>query len=173
MTKTPLERRYIRRRRAGKMLAPIRTAPTPLHPLGESAKVSTRYRVPGNLWALGYHTGADFACDTGSLAVAVTWGEVTWAGEQGGWSGRPRPGTPWAYGIHVVIRTANGKYEYLYGHLSHALVKAGDKVKPGQIIGITGNTGNSTREHCHFEVRPAGGRYGSDVSPSLVRRAPR
>lgn len=171
--KTPLEERYIRRRNAGKMLSPIRTAPTPGSPLGDPIRVSTPYRKIGRLWALGYHTGADFACAPGSIAVAVSWGEVIWAGEQGGWSARPAPGRPWAYGVHVIIRTANGRYDYLYAHLTRALVVAGDKVRPGQVIGITGNTGNTTGPHCHFEARPAGGRYGSDVAPALVRRSPK
>lgn len=172
-TRTPLERRYIGRRKRGKMLCPVRSAPTPAHPLGQPYKVSTRYKKTGDLWALGYHTGADFQCPTGSLAVATTWGEVVWAGEQGGWSARPLPGKKWAYGIHVIIRTANGRYDYLYGHLSRALVEVGDKVRPGTVIGITGNTGNTTGAHLHFEARRAGGGYGDDVSPRLVRQAPR
>lgn len=172
--KTPLERRYIRRRRKGKMLSPVRTAPTAANPLGEPIKVSTPYRaLDKDLWALGYHTGSDFACAVGSLAVATSWGRVVWAGERGGWSAPPRPGKPWAYGIHVIIRTGNGKHDYAYCHLSHATVQAGDRVRPGTVIGFTGNTGNTTGAHCHFEARPAGGRYGSDVAPRLVRRAPR
>lgn len=173
MPKTPLERRYLRRRRAGKMLAPVRTFPTPAHPLGQAVRVSTRWNVPGNLWAAGHHTGADFACPVGSLAIATTWGRVIWVGEHGGWSGTPKPGKPWAYGIHVIIRTGNGELDYALCHLSETRVQVGDRVRPGMVVGLTGNTGNTTGEHLHLEVRPAGGHYGSDVSPRLVRRAPR
>jgi murein DD-endopeptidase MepM/ murein hydrolase activator NlpD len=170
MTMTPLERRYTRRRRAGKMLSPVRTAPTREHPLGQPVKATTPYGERGRLWSLGRHTGVDFACPTGSLAVATSWGRVVWVGERGGWSAPPRPGKPWAYGLHVIVRTANGRYDYMYAHLSEARVRVGDRVKPGTVVGLSGNTGNTTGAHVHFEARPAGGRYGSDVAPRLVRR---
>lgn len=175
MPRTALEKRYIRRRKAGKTLSPARTAPTADFPLGRAVKVTTVHGKPNppgqNLWALGYHPGEDFACPVGSQAVATTWGTVIWAGERGGWSAPPKPGRPWAYGWHVVIRTASGKYDYIFAHLSKVFVKAGEKVRPGTVVGLIGATGNATGPHLHFEVRPAGGRYGSDVSPVLVRRA--
>jgi len=49
------------------------------------------------------------------------------------------------------------------------LVKAGDKITPGMTVGLTGATGHVTGPHSHFEARPAGGRYGSDVHPYLVK----
>lgn len=48
------------------------------------------------------------------------------------------------------------KYETLYGHLSQALVKQGDKVALGAVIALSGNTGRSTAPHLHFEVRKDG-----------------
>ena len=152
-----LIRRMRRRRRAGKVL-PVVLDQVTLRPI----RVSTPYRKPGRLWALGYHTGADHAAPTGSLALAVTRGVVIHAGARAPWGS--------AYGRMVIIRTLGGRYDYGYAHLSRPLVKAGDSVLPGQIIGLTGDTGNSTGPHLHFEARPAGGRYGSDVRPIRVKR---
>jgi murein DD-endopeptidase MepM/ murein hydrolase activator NlpD len=154
--RTPLERRYRRRRLARKMLNPVRVD-------GHGGTVTTPYGKRGSLWALGYHTGEDFACPTGSRAVAVTWGKVVHVGTVGGWGA--------AYGIHVVIRTGSGRYDYAYCHLSRADVRVGQKVRPGMVIGLTGATGNVTGPHLHFEARKAGGRYGDDVTPRKVRRA--
>ena len=48
------------------------------------------------------------------------------------------------------------EYETLYGHLSEILVKKGDKVALGAVIGLSGNTGRSTAPHLHFEMRKNG-----------------
>lgn len=153
--RTDLEQRLIRKRNHGKAISPCRK------PNGKAYRVTTRYRAPGTWWALGYHTGEDYACPTGSLAVAVTWGTVLYVGS-----------VPWgpAYGVAVVVRTRLGAYDYLFAHLSETRVRVGDKVRPGTIVGLTGSTGNSSGPHLHFEVRPANGRYGSDVNPRKVRR---
>ena len=154
---TTLIRRMRRRRRAGKVLPVVLDQVTL-----RAIPVSTPYRRRGRLWALGYHTGADHAAPIGSLCLAVTRGTVIHAGDRSPW-GR-------AYGRMIIIRTGGGRYDYGYAHLSGEVVKVGDPVLPGQIIGLTGNTGNSTGPHLHFEARPAGGRYGSDVRPIKVKR---
>lgn len=61
------------------------------------------------------------------------------------------------YGNCVVIRHAYG-FETLYSHQSRNLVKVGQKVKAGQVIGLTGRTGRATTEHLHFEVKFRGRR---------------
>lgn len=55
------------------------------------------------------------------------------------------------YGNCVVIRHAMG-LETLYGHMTCFFIKNGDRVKAGQVIGLTGATGHATGDHLHFEV---------------------
>lgn len=59
------------------------------------------------------------------------------------------------YGNYVVIRHYNG-LETIYGHMSKHLVKENQTVKPGEPIGLGGNTGRSTGSHLHFETRLCG-----------------
>ena len=158
---TPLERRLIGRRLRFKSLGPCRTAPTSTNRQGRTLPVTTPYGKRGGMWKLGYHTGEDYAAPEGSLAVAVTWGKVIAVGITG-WGP--------AYGTMVIIRTASGRYDYAYCHLAHVIVRVGQKVRPGTIVGFTGATGNVTGPHLHFEARVAGGRYGDDVAPRRVRR---
>lgn len=124
--------------------------------------VTYPYGVPNAVYAAGRHTGEDHACPVGSLAVATSWGEVVYAGDAAANWGS-------AYGNQVVIRMANGKYDYAHNHLSSVLVTAGQKVEPGTVVGLTGATGNVTGPHTHFEARFAGGHYGSDVDPIRVK----
>lgn len=160
---TDLERLYIKRRLDGLLLAPARTYPDARHPLGVPCKMGTPYNAKGDSWSLGRHTGVDFPCAIGSLAVSLSWGRVLWAGQFGGWS---RNGT---YGKHVVIRTGDGEHDYAECHLDSIHVKVGQKVRPGMILGLTGDTGNTHGAHMHLEARPAGGGFGTDVRPILVR----
>ncbi len=72
--------------------------------------------------------------------------------------------SPYAgYGNCIVIRHANG-LETLYSHQSKNLVKVGDKVKAGQVIGLTGRTGRASTEHLHFETHFKGRRF----NPNLI-----
>lgn len=65
------------------------------------------------------------------------------------------------YGNHIVITHTNG-LKTLYGHLSKTLVKKGDSVKQGDVIGKLGSTGRSTGHHIHFTVINADGK---DIDP--------
>lgn len=156
-----LIRRARRRRAAGKVLPVVLDAAT-LRPI----RVSTPYRRPNppgkRYWSLGYHTGNDHPAPIGSLAIATTRGTVVHAG----------PNAPWgsAYGVLVIIRTAGGRYDSGYAHLSRPLVQVGDQVVPGQIIGLTGDTGNVTGPHLHHEARTAGGRLADNVRPIRVKQ---
>ncbi|MDX2695546.1 LysM peptidoglycan-binding domain-containing protein [Streptomyces ipomoeae] len=122
-----------------------------------SASLGTPYRASGSSWSKGYHTGVDFPVPTGSAVKSVGSGEVVTAG----WGG--------SFGYQVVIRHSDGRYTQ-YAHLSAISVKDGQHVSAGQRIGRSGNTGNSTGPHLHFEVRTGPG-FGSDIDPIAYLRA--
>lgn len=162
-----LIRRSVARRKAGKVVAPVVDAST-LRPY----PVTFPYGVPTPASSSGRHRGEDHACPVGSFALAVTWGRVVCVTTP---AGNTVPGSEvetWgpAYGCHVVIRTATGVYDYAACHLTRANVAPGDRVRPGQVIGYSGKTGNATGPHVHLEARPAGGRLGSDINPRVVKK---
>ncbi|MEU9776335.1 peptidoglycan DD-metalloendopeptidase family protein [Streptomyces sp. C10-9-1] len=128
------------------------TASAPL----ENPTITAVYGQPGS-WAAGYHTGVDFATPTGTSIKAVADGTVVSAG----WDG--------AYGNAVVIQHTDGIYT-LSAHLSTTSVTAGENVTAGQQIGLSGNTGNSTGPHLHFEVRTSN-TYGADIDPLAYLRS--
>lgn len=105
--------------------------------------LSARFGQQSSLWSSGAHTGLDFAGPSGTKIVSVAAGTVTSAGYDG------------SYGNRTVITLADGT-EISYSHQSSVVVKAGDRVQPGQLIGYTGATGNVTGPHLHLEVEPPG-----------------
>ncbi|MFF5638638.1 M23 family metallopeptidase [Streptomyces sp. NPDC012825] len=119
--------------------------------------VSTGYQTGGSLWSSGSHSGVDFHAAYGSQVVSVGSGTVV----EAGWGG--------AYGNNIVIRMHDGTYTQ-YGHLSSIGVYVGQTVEPGQQIGISGSTGNSTGPHLHFEARTSA-EYGSDIDPVSYLRS--
>lgn len=92
---------------------------------------------------MGWHTGVDFTASSGTPVKAVSKATVVHAG-YGGAGG--------AYGNHVILRLADGKYA-LYAHLSSHSVSAGQTVGAGTVVGRVGSTGNSSGPHLHFEIR--------------------
>lgn len=130
------------------------TAPVP-------GRIGTPYRKPGRSWALGRHTGVDYPVPSGTVVKAPSPSSIVFAG-WGGW-GR-------AYGLHVVgVTTVNGKtYRWITAHMSKVTVRAGQVVAAGQPLGLSGNTGNTSGPHVHFEVRVAPFGYGNDVNPAAL-----
>lgn len=110
-------------------------------PLRRYRELSAGFGDVSWLWSRA-HTGQDFVVRVGTPVHAVRRGVVTHAG----WAG--------AYGYRVAIRHADGLVTF-YCHLSRLQVRKGP-VAAGQVIGRSGNTGNSTGAHLHFEVRPDG-----------------
>ena len=88
------------------------------------------------------HEGIDLGCDRGTPVYATGDATVELA-EGAGYNG--------GYGHQVLLNHEFG-YKTRYAHLSDVLVKLGDKVKRGQIIARTGNTGRSSGPHLHYEV---------------------
>ena len=119
--------------------------------------VSTGYQTGGAMWSSGSHTGVDFHAASGTPVHAVGSGTVV----EAGWGG--------AYGNNVVIKMNDGTYTQ-YGHMSSLGVTVGQAVTPGQQIGLSGSTGNSSGPHLHFEAR-SGEEYGSDIDPVAYLRA--
>lgn len=108
---------------------------------------------------LGYsrmHRGTDFAAPTGTPILAAGDGTIERAGPFS------------SFGNYVRIRHANG-YETAYAHLSRFArgMRAGARVRQGQIIGYVGTTGRSTGPHLHYEVM----RRGQQVNPMSLRVA--
>jgi murein DD-endopeptidase MepM/ murein hydrolase activator NlpD len=94
-----------------------------------------------------FHTGLDLGVGTGTPVRAADAGTVILATTNTGPDGKPV-----GYGTYVVIYHGGGMFT-LYGHLSQLGVTVGQKVGTGQVIGLSGNTGNSSGPHLHFEVR--------------------
>ena len=109
----------------------------------KDGKITTPYNKKGKMWKSGFHTGVDFAVPTGTNILAVDDGVIVRAN----WGK--------AYGTQIIqrVRLHSKKRWVIYAHLSKSLVKSGDTVKKGQHIGESGNTGNSSGPHLHFEVR--------------------
>ncbi len=99
------------------------------------------------------HAGVDFGVGTGTPLVAPADGVVSTAGTMGGFGN-----------VIMISHYIDGKsYTTVMAHLSRIDVSSGQAVTQGQVIGATGNTGNSTGPHLHFEVHPGG--YGNPVDP--------
>ncbi|MFD4694712.1 M23 family metallopeptidase [Streptomyces sp. NPDC058463] len=103
--------------------------------------LSAYYGQAGVNW-MSVHTGIDFPVAYGTPVMAATDGTVR---------------TQWnsAYGNMAIVTAADGT-ETWYCHLSTTKIRSGS-VKAGDVIAFSGNSGNSTGPHLHFEVRPGGG----------------
>ena len=122
-------------------------------------------------WPLATHTvTAGWYYSDGKLHRAIDLRAVVWtpvyAAEDGtvdwvqAWDGHSTSGDQ-SYGNLVRIRHADyngGKLQTLYAHLSESRVKYGQRVREGELIGYSGNTGHSTGPHLHFEARLNGAR---------------
>ncbi|WP_420802787.1 M23 family metallopeptidase [Streptomyces adustus] len=108
----------------------------------EHKGLSAYFGQAGVNW-MSVHTGIDFPVSYGTTVMAATDGTVR---------------TQWnsAYGNMMIVTAMDGT-ETWYCHLSTYRVASGTTVKAGDPIAYSGNSGNSTGPHLHFEVRPGGG----------------
>lgn len=88
-----------------------------------------------------FHSGTDLGAPLGTPIVATQAGRVAIADFLGG------------YGLTVILRHEDDNLESRYAHMARLLVDPGDWVEQGDVIGLVGNTGNSTGPHLHFELR--------------------
>lgn len=91
----------------------------------------------------GAHTGIDLAMPIGTNLRSIATGKVTKIFNDN------------VTGRGVLIEGKDGR-EYLFGHMDEVIVKYGETVKVGELIGFSGNTGNSTGPHLHFAIRENG-----------------
>lgn len=101
---------------------------------------------PPGFGAAHFHSGIDVANSAGTEIYAADDGVIAAAADS--MLGSHEIG----YGKHVIIAHHNGVMT-LYGHLEGWVVKVGDRVQQGQLIGFMGSTGMSSGPHLHFEVR--------------------
>jgi len=97
-----------------------------------------------------FHKGLDIAVPFGSDVKSAAQGTVIFAGQKGG------------YGNCIIVSHGNG-LATLYGHLSEVLVTANQKIKVGEVIAKSGNSGRSTGPHLHYEVH----KNNTPVNPKL------
>ena len=109
----------------------------------QAAKSVPSGRPVGGVLTQNYHTGhngLDIGVVVGTPVKTTMDGTVIHAG----WNNQ-------GYGNLVIVQ--NGDYKTYYAHLSSIPVSVGDSVKSGTTIGLSGNTGNSTGPHLHYEIR--------------------
>lgn len=112
--------------------------------------VAEKNNPPAEADQMQFHKGLDIAVAYGSDVRAAAAGTVIFSGQKGG------------YGNCVIVSHGNG-LATLYGHLSELISKVNDKVKVGQVIAKSGNTGRSTGPHLHYEVH----KNNTPVNPKL------
>lgn len=119
--------------------------------------ITTPYGKRGS-WQAGYHTGDDYSTKgkTGVKVRASRAGKVVGIGSWGS-----------SYGIHIILQS--GAVRHGYCHLSRVSVKVGQNVKVGQQLGLSGNTGNSTGPHLHYEERNSPYGYYNNRKPQFNR----
>lgn len=86
------------------------------------------------------HNGLDFGVAVGTPVISTMSGQIVYSG----WNNE-------GYGNLVIVES--GQYRTYYAHLSELPLPVGTQVRAGQVIAKTGNTGNSTGPHLHYEIR--------------------
>lgn len=115
----------------------------PLHNVQLTSRYGVRKRHPVNGGHNKMHAGVDLQAEVGTAVRSAAEGVIT----------RVTEGKH--YGKFVDIRHRLG-FTTRYAHLNKSLVKKGQRVKAGQVIGLSGNTGATTGPHLHFELRRSG-----------------
>lgn len=123
--------------------SPSSVVPTPFDP--KFFKISGYgYGAPDSAFASGVHEGIDYGVPNGTQLYSPFAGTVV-----ASWNG--------GYGNQVKVRLDNG-YEISFGHMASFSVVTGQRVNPGDILGQSDSTGNSTGPHVHLEWRTPGGK---------------
>ena len=152
------------------LLAPASSPAAPGWTWPVEGDVLTPYRNGADPYAGGQHRGIDIAAAHGTVVRAASAGTVSFSGTAG------------SSGLTVAVRTADGRFDTSYLHLSATSVAKGERVAAGARLGAVGTTGrrSAAAPHLHFGVREAGSRHGYrdpltllPSPPASVREAPR
>ena len=119
-------------------------------PFAREYPITQRY---GEKDTSAFHTGIDYATPKGTPILASADGTVMAAG----WDAT-------GYGFRVILKHGDGRAT-LYAHLQHVKVHLYDKILQSEVIGLSGNSGNSTGPHLHFEARYKWDQYASHFDP--------
>ncbi|MEY8761464.1 M23 family metallopeptidase [Chryseobacterium tongliaoense] len=130
--------------------APVTNSTKAVAGIASSKTPVEKNNPPAEADQMQFHKGLDIAVAFGSDVRAAAAGTVIFSGQKGG------------YGNCVIVSHGNG-LATLYGHLSELIVRANDKVKVGQVIAKSGNSGRSTGPHLHYEVH----KNNTPVNPKL------
>lgn len=115
-----------------------------------SYRISSLYGEVSSIRSWRAHSGIDLAAPMGTPVLAAASGTVTHAGPGG------------ACGLTIKIANDDG-WEMTYCHQSSLAANPGEQVRPGDVVGYVGSTGNSTGPHLHIEVRRPD---GIEVNPA-------
>jgi murein DD-endopeptidase MepM/ murein hydrolase activator NlpD len=148
-----LEAQRIARNAERKAVAKKKAAAAALKKAEAARKAREKWVMPinGAVFTSGFgwrwgrlHAGDDFGTPVGTPLKAMSTGTVTFAGWEGG------------YGNKIEIEYWDGTIS-VFGHLSQIQTSVGAQVDPGEVVGLSGNTGHSTGPHLHLEIHPDGG----------------
>jgi murein DD-endopeptidase MepM/ murein hydrolase activator NlpD len=122
--------------------------------------VGTPYGEPVG-YGEGLHPGIDFDISIGTPIIAISDGKVIYVGELDSQE---------EYGGGVFVGVSHGKhFNSLYGHMTEVLVKEGESLKRGQLIGLSGASNNGSA-HLHFGICKKGGdwkNYSETFDPKM------
>lgn len=120
-------------------------------PFEGPVRITQEYGVRSTAYRKGYHTGVDYALNSGHAVIAPE-------------NGRVESGTDSSRGNFVIVYGDSGTSHHLY-HLSRIIVRSG-RVGEGQQVGAVGSTGQSQGPHLHWETRRAPFDGNSDYHPA-------
>ena len=112
------------------------------------APLSSPYGLRWEGWLPGVHRGVDLAVPSGTEVRAMAPGRVRFAGTMRGFG-------------RVVWLEHGSAVLSVYAHLSAIRVETGEAVEGGEVLGLSGSSGNAQRPHLHFEIW----RWGREVDP--------
>lgn len=127
------------------MTAPI----TLLRPVDKKFKISSPFGERILEGKKVFHNGVDFAVPVGTPINACYDGVVF----KVGWENELNHAQGFGFRIWQMLTIGNDKYYLWYGHTSAISVREGEKIKAGQHIAYSGNTGHSTGPHLHMGIR--------------------